>query len=271
MSHEPDDPDLLEARLELLAEENDRLREEYARTKQTRYHHTAIGLASLGAIAIAAALAFPGVRDILIAIGAIGLFGAILVYYLTPETVLPASIGEHTYDAMADTLAGIVASLGLRDIAIYTPTTDGVHLFVPQPSATDLPEPTSGPIVTDEATRGLFIRPTGAALLDELERTIRGDLPDAPGPLADQLADGVVEVFELASSVDADIEDDQVTFAVSASAFGAIDRFDHPLPSTLAAGLAAGLDEPIRLDVDRGDERHDWLVTCHRDVELAPT
>ena len=261
---------VLKAQLSLLAEENRRLRREYRRIRQARYRQTAVGLAALGALSIIAALIFVDVRDVLIAIGAIGLFGGLLVYYLTPESVVPASVGELTYATMADSIASIADNLGLRDIAIYTADTDTISLFIPQPSASSIPDANDGPIVTDAEHRGLIITATGDALLGELSASISGILSDIPVILADQLAEGAVETLELAMQIDPEADDDRITFAISGSAIGGLHRVDHPLVSTLAAGIARGLDQPVGVEVhEHDDARYDWLVTCWIGVDVA--
>lgn len=89
------------ARAELLAEENRRLRAEYARTQQTRYRRTAYGLAALGVLAVLGGLLFPNARGVLFALGGTGLFGGLLTLYLTPGQFVAADVGERVYAAMA--------------------------------------------------------------------------------------------------------------------------------------------------------------------------
>ena len=260
-----DDPDALAAQVELLADENRRLREEYARARQSRYRSTAVGLAAIGVVAALGALLFPDSREVLAALGAIGLFGAVLTYYLTPTAFVAADVGERVYAAAATNVADIADELGLRDERVYVPgeTTSG-RLYVPHRSEYALPDERAGPIVVDDDSRGLLLEATGAELFGEFERALTGDLAaDAP-TLATQLTDALVEQFELARSADADVDpvDGRATVAVGESAFGAVDRFDHPISSFLAVGFAAGLERPVSLEVAAGDDRADWLVTC---------
>ncbi|WP_290819284.1 hypothetical protein [Halovivax sp.] len=263
----------LVARAELLAEENRRLRGEYARARRTRYRRTALGLVAVGVVAIAGALVFPDARTVLFALGATGLFGGVLTYYLTPERFVAAAVGERVYDAGASNLAAVADELGLQDQRIYLPAdaTGSPRLFVPQRPGARLPDDRDGPIVTDEDARGLLLEPTGAPLFAEFERAVTGDPASTPAPLAGQLADALVEQFELVRGADPDIDPDggRATVAITDSAYGPLDRFDHPIPSVLAVGFAVGLDRPVRLDVDAGDERADWLVTCRWETSDA--
>ncbi|MFA9504411.1 hypothetical protein ACERIM_16740 [Natrinema sp. H-ect1] len=268
-----DDGDRLElaARAELLEAENERLRSEYARARHSQYRRTAAGLALVGVLAGLAGLLFPDARDVLFALAAVGLFGGVLTYYVTPETFVAAGVGERIYAAMATNEAAIAAELGLADDRIYLPTgsAEGMRLYVPQGTPGELPDiaERSGPIVTEPDHRGLVLEPTGAALFESFERALSGELATTPEPLATQLTDGLVEQFELADSAKSDVDaaSGRVTVAIVDSAFGAVDRFDHPIASFLAVGFGTGLERPIRLEVAAGDDRSDWLVTCRWD------
>ena len=261
------------ARAELLAAENERLRAEYARARQSQYRRTALGLVLVGAVAALAAVLFPDGREVLFALAAVGLFGGVLTYYVTPESFVAADVGERIYAAMAANEAAIAGELGLGDDRVYVPVDDGVgvSLYVPQRATDEPPGPddVTGPILTEPDHRGLALEPTGAALFAEFERVLTGELATAPEPLATQLADGLVEQFELAGGADpdADLAAGRVTVAITGSAFGDVDRFDHPIASFLAVGFVAGLERPIRLEVTPGDDRADWLVTCRWDDE----
>lgn len=256
------------ARAELLAEENRRLRSEYARAQQSKYRRTAYGLGAVGLLAALGGVLFASGREVLFALGATGLFGAVLTLYLTPGQFVTADVGERVYAAMAANEAAIAADLGLSDERIYVPVDEQtVRLYVPQHAEFEIPADREGPLVVDDASRGLLLEATGAGLFEEFSRALTSDLATAPQSLAAQLADGLVEQFELATSVDPDIDTEggRVTFGVSDSAFGDLDRLDHPVVSFLAVGIATARDQPVTVDVDRGDERADWLVTCQWD------
>ena len=255
----------LAARVELLAEENERLREEYVRARRSQYRATAVGLAAVGLVAVLGGVLFPDAREVLVALGGTGLFGAVLTYYLTPSRFVAAEVGERVYAAAAANGAALVDDLGLREERVYVPgETEPARLYVPQHAEYAIPEPRAGPIVVDDESRGLLVTATGAELFREFERDLSGDLAAAPPVLAEQVTDALVEQFELVrgADVDVDTERDRATVAVSDSAFGDVDRFDHPVASFLAVGFAAGLERPIELEVTPSDERADWLVTC---------
>lgn len=257
-------PETLAAQIELLADENARLRERYASARKARYRKTAAGLVLIGAVAIASGFALPAGQEVLLVLGATGLFGGLLTAYLTPERFVAASVGERVYAALAANHAALIDELGLRVEPHYLPGSAGTgpQVFVPQRSSTDRPTDETGPIVTDEQSRGLLLEPTGASLYTAFADGTSEEPATAPAALATQLAEAIVELFELARHVDPDADGRRITFAVTDGAFGPLDRFDHPIPSFLAAGLAIGLDRPIRLTVYPGDNRADWLVTC---------
>jgi hypothetical protein len=267
----------LAAQLDLLAEENQRLREEYARVRTSQYRRTALGLGALGALAVGAGALFPGTRTVLVVLGAIGLFGGLLTYYLTPEQFISASVGERVYASLADSLAEIGSDLGLSSHRVYVPTDDtGARLFVPQHDAFELPAAdaleTAFVAVEDSQSRGLATTPTGEHLFAEFETARTGPLADELGPLASQLTDALVEQFELADSIRIETDADrwQVTFGVTGEPYGPLDRFDHPVASFLAVGLAHGLDTPVTLNVTAGESRSDYLVQVQR-YEPAPS
>lgn len=263
-------PDLV-AQVELLTEENRRLRSEYARARQAQYRETALGLAAIGALAVVSGFLFPDGRDVLFVLGAIGLFGGVLTYYLTPSQFVAAEVGERVYAATAANEAAVADELGLRDDRIYLPGDESVpaRLYVPQRTEYELPDDLTSLFVTDTAQRGLVLEPTGSALFREFERALTADLATDPAVLATQLSDGLIEQFELARSAEPDVDAaaGRVTVAITESAFGAVNRFDHPIASFLAVGLAVGLAEPITLEVVAGDDRADWVVTCRWESE----
>lgn len=250
------------ARADLLAEENRRLRSEYARAQEAKYRQTAYGLAGVGILAVLGGLLFPAGREVLFALGGIGLFGAILTRYLTPGQFITADISERVYAAMAANEAAIADELGLKQTTVYVPLENTVQLYLPQQAEYDLPSGDSTIIVEDDS-RGLCLETTGANLFDEFERALTGQFAETPTTAGTQLADGIVEQFELATSVETDIDQQnrRATFHIDESAFGDLDRIDHPVVSFLAVGFARMLDSPVTADIVAGEQNTDWLVT----------
>jgi hypothetical protein len=264
-----DTPDraTLAAQVDLLREENRRLREEYTRARRSNYRRTALGLALVGAFAAGAGVLFPGARTVLFALGATGLFGALLTYYLTPERFIAVSVGEAIYRAFADNGRALADDLGLGD-PVYVPreVADDVRLYVPQADtdgATELPDDDAldPGFVIGDGTRGLALVPTGDTLFEEFERSLTGPLADTPGTLAEQLADGLAEQFELVDGADVDASSERVTVGISGSAYGDVGRFDHPVASFLAGGFARAFDVPTEATVTEADGQADVAVT----------
>ncbi|MCO8244756.1 hypothetical protein [Haladaptatus sp. AB643] len=261
-------------RLELLAEENRHLRAEYRRARRANYRRTALGMVGVGALSGLDALLFPASRTVFVALAGTGLFAAVLTYFLTPEQFVSASVGERTYAAHAATGAELVETLGLTGTEIYLPTGEtagpdaGVRLFVPHHHEYALPTPDdlSSPFVVtdDERERGMSMPSTGSELFVEFESMI-DDTADRLPDLADQLADTLVEGFEMVegATTDVEAEDGQVTVGIDGSRYGPVDRFDHPVASFIAVGLAREMDRPVLLDCTTSeDDRVDYLITC---------
>ena len=268
------------AQLEVLREENRRLREEYVRARQSSYRRAATALAAFGAIAAVAGLLFAGVRETLFGLAGIGIVTAILVYFLTPSKVAASTVGERSYGALAALGDAIGAELGLQETRVYVPTDeiDGTtvpaKLFVPLHESYSVPSPDELASVfvveTDEQTRGASLPPIGAMLVRECRQTMVDALASTPDALLDQLTEAVVEGFELAGDAvaDLDAEDGTATVGIRDATFGDVDRFDHPLASFLAAGLAVGLATPVELAaVSDGGDEFDYVVTCTWDPD----
>lgn len=254
--------------VEVLQEENQRLREHHRRAMQQGYRRTALGLAGIGLLAGLAGLFFPAERAVLFAVASIGLFGAVLTRYLTPERFVAASVGERVYGQLHTTITDLIETLGLSDRRVYVPTADGVVLYIPQAEDYVIPDLSARDtilVLPEQAdSRGIAMQPTGAGLLNELELE-----PSTPQTFIDQSAEALVETFELADTVipTIDLADGHVTVGVSGSVYGPINRLDHPVPSTLAVAVATAVDTPVELTVTQGDDRHDWLVICTWDVD----
>lgn len=273
----------LAAQVDLLAEENRRLREEYVSARLANHQRTALGLLVVGAVAILGAVAFPNSRTVLFALGGTGLFGAVLTYYLTPERFVAAGTGERIYDALGKNGERLVAELGLQAVRVYVParsdsdgSTPSARLFVPQHS--DYVVPAADQLASlfvvsdDDRARGVSLAPTGGALHREFRTAMAGDVPERPAALADQLADALVEGFELVEGARASLDPNagRATVEVAGSAFGAVDRFDHPVASFLAVGLAAELAVPVTAEVTPEEDDSDtYLVTCEWDPDAA--
>ena len=262
----------LAAQLAIVEAENERLRQEYARARQTAYRRTALGLGFVGVLSAIGAFVIPSARTILFALGGTGIFAGLLTVYLTPERFIAASIGEEVYTALAENESSIASELGLADVQVYVPSSEengSAHLYIPQDSDDSVPpsEALESAFVIEDGARGLSLHPTGAALLTEFDRALSDEMSHDPQLLADQLADGLVEQFELVRRGVTEASEGRITIAVSGSAYGDVGRFDHPVPSFIATGIAQTLRTPVRVTIHAGDDpRTDQLVTCTWDT-----
>lgn len=261
----------LHAQVDLLRTENERLRKEYSRARQASYRRTSLGLGAVGVVAVLGGLLFPAVRDILFVLGAIGVFGAVLTRYLTPERFVAAETGERIYAAQAETLGDLTGQLGLEETFVYVPV-DGAptaRLFVPQHAEYSIPheEALERPLVLGDHAdeRGASFVPTGATLFREFERTLTGSLGSTPSTVVDQVADALVENFELARTAESsvDLEDGRATLVLSEAVYADADAHDNPLGSLLAVALGESLSKPVRLETNRTEEG--LVVTCRWD------
>lgn len=271
--------DGLAAEVELLAAENRRLKREAAARRQSHYRKTALRLGALGLLAGAGAAAFPESRTVLAALAGIGLFGAVLSYLVVPERFVSARTSERVYAAYAASAGEMTADLGLGGDPVYAPAkTDGfadVRLYVPTRNGAALPATAAleDPfVVADEPdARGVTFTPVGAPLLAELREVALEPIPTEPAALGEYLAGALVDAFELAGDAhaSADAGGESLTVAVVESAYGPVDRFDHPVVSLLATSVAAVLDVPVRVAVERPTDREEWLVTLNWASETA--
>jgi len=273
---ESDDEATLRAEIEVLREENRRLRAEYARARKSEYRRAALVLVGIGLLSGIGGILLTSAQTVLFALGGTGVFIGVLTYYLTPERLQPASVGQAIYRAMAQTQTSITAELGLAEERRYVPVDDGgeqsVRLFVPQHATFDVPDNDALSDVfvlgENDRQRGLATYPTGETLFERFEETKSGSFDTDPESMATQLAGALVEQFEVLDATDVESASERVTVAISGSSYGPIDRFDHPVPSFLACGLARGLDRPVAVEIEpREDGQGDALVVCRWDED----
>jgi hypothetical protein len=224
----------------LLREENQRLRAAYRRTKHAQHRRTAYALALVGVAALAGAVVFPSIRETLLVLAAIGVFGGVVTRYLTPEHVLTASVSDAVYDAYAETGASIVSELGLQGDRVYVSAGDGsndVRVFSPKHRTAEAPEEADSVFLVDDDAQGVALSATGVRLHRDLADQSRVEAAADPGAAIETVADAVVEVFELADAVDVERDDGRVTVTVTEPRPADVSRFDHPIVSVFAVAL----------------------------------
>lgn len=229
-----------------------------------------------------------GASRVLVAVGGIGIFGGVLSYYLTAGRFVSATVDERIQAAAARNYEGIRADLGLSSRRIYVPvaTSTGddtdrsledheVRLCIPKQADLDLQEATAlagvSVVVTNSTgISGLSLHPAGSNLFAAFRSTLNTPLETDPQGLYQQLSDAVVEEFDFARSVTAEIksEQDRMSVTFSGVLYDTRPRFDHPLVSVFAVGLAVGLDSPIETTVPDTDS---FAVTFHWQTGTEPS
>ncbi|ADQ68662.1 hypothetical protein C499_12985 [Halogeometricum borinquense DSM 11551] len=281
----PADRETLRGRIEVLREENRRLREEYLRARQAQYRRTAIGMAAIGLCALAGAAVLPALRTTLLVLAGTGGFGASLLYYLTPDQLVPVSVGQSVFTAHDRHASSLVDELGLQDTTVYVPrvrdqeavSPEQIRLFIPQARGWELPsdDALAATFVEpdDEMRRGISLEPTGVSLLSEFADAANTN-PSEPADLADQLCEAVVEQFELSTYADAEVDTatNRVSVRAGHSAYGELTAFDHPLVSVIGVGLARGLGASVETESVESVDSDEYLISYrYRTIDSAST
>lgn len=251
-----------------------RLQERYRYARRSRYRRLAGALGLIGTGTMLAGLYLPHAQEVLFALGGTGLFAAVLLYFLVPEPVVPAATGEYVYTALAANQVAVIGELGLQGETVYVPrgpsADPAVSLFVPQSSDYVIPsaeELASFFVIADDGRRrGISLQPSASDLLGQFLSTTAGGLRTEPRPLVDQLRDGLRDTFGVVESTRSSVNSEagQASIGIDGNAFGRTDRFDNPVTSFIAAGLALGLETPISVDVTPAEAgKYDHIVTCH--------
>ena len=240
----------------------------------------ALIFALFGLLAIGGAAVYPARRSVLFTLYWTLLFVAVLFYFLTPEEYVRAPIAERICAELMANEAALVAAYDLQDTLVYLPedtessrSDPPARLFVPGYAGQDFPseiEPESRFVVSDaREQQGLCLLPTGGRLFREFESVLDGDLSETPDELSIQLADGLSEGLDLADRVTPNVRptERRADFEITGSVYGPVDRFDHPVQSFLAVGLAIGLDRPVIAETVMAEGHSDYLVSCQWNVE----
>lgn len=233
----------------------------------------AFGTISIGAVAVG--VFFPSVRTVLFALGGTGLFAVLLIYYVNLEQSVSATVSEQVYAAHADTYAELASELELKESYVYVPVDQSgpsdrgpVRLFVPRYADYVLPSDDQLRAVIVEPpeprSQGLSVQPTGSDLFETFRSTMLNRVSNSPSVLADQLAEGLVDSLEIATRATPHVTtgEKRISITIEGSAFGAVDRFDHPIASFVATGIALQLSQPVELSVAADDGRADYVITC---------
>lgn len=253
-----------QAHLEVLQAENRRLRREAVHAHQASHRRTALGLTAIGIVGVGSAALFPSLQTVLLVLGAIGLFGAVLTYYLTPERFVAAAVGDRIAAAMDESLQRLETQLGLTDQRIIVPTSapDTATLYVPVEEVQDLSEAAlpavealDSPFVTNsEGALGLAIIPSGVKLYSVFsDQGASGTASTIPERL-ETLGEALSEQFELVDSVEIDsTTQGEATLRLIEPVYADGSWFEDPLASFLGVGLITHLNKPVSVTVRTDD------------------
>ncbi|MFC7068739.1 hypothetical protein ACFQL9_03720 [Halobaculum lipolyticum] len=181
----------------------------------------------MGVLLVAAGIAVPAFRTLLVAWGGTALFLALLVRFVFTGPTVSAAVATDIYT----TMAGNARRRNPTGERRYHPTEgDGVSLVV----------------------GGETFEPVGERLLAAVE-TDAGS-----GPLNERLGvlvDVVVNEFELAGRASATTADGEATVTVAESRVGTTELFDHPVVSLVGVALARHLATPVAVEATVEDGR----------------
>lgn len=259
-------------RVASLVEENERLRAERADgVRDARFRRAAGVLLGLSvALAVVGGL-LSGLRTVAVSLAGIGLFTSVLLYFTSAGRFVPLGTAERVAAPLLESREALVYEFDLVDEEVYVPTSaDPPEASVlALPSGADVPPVTAleAPVIDAAAggspsEDGLAFRPSGGSLFVDYAPRLSVGGEERPADLAAELAEAVVEEFEIADDVEVEVEADDGIIRVDVEGvdYGLLSRFDHPVISFLGTGLAVTLRRPVRVEErlsldDRGSER----------------
>lgn len=216
---------------------------------QKRFRYAAICFAVLGILAGVGAVMRPALRTVFVPFAGIGLFAAILSATVIRERFVSASVAEAIHEPLTRNQEKIAARLELTGTPKYIPTDDsGVKLYIPNAEYSEkYGDPWNTNQVLGEDRLSLSLTPVGEELL------ARANLPDEDLPpqsheIVELLAEVACSQFEIADSVTR-LNDSprSVTIRVEGNVIGEPTQIDNPTVSLFGTGLAACLDQPVKI------------------------
>jgi len=270
-------PAALDRKVRILTERTNELHADSLRARDAQHRSLATALAGTGISVIFLGILL-GAHDTpgsvpsttVTVVGGIGLFIGIFLYYVTPEHFVTAAVVTavcQTLDAVSRPLSEGVTT------PVYTYASGSgaeteVHLELSQTTvSTDggetMEEHFDKNTNTPESPLNQVV-PTGLPLY----REVGPSPPYSEGSTRERslrLAETLNSPLGLVGSVEAVWEPDQLSVRIADSTCGPIDRFDHPVPSLLACGLAMETQSKVVVETERLDTADfDWQVTCRQ-------
>lgn len=253
----------LENRIDRLTARNERLHDHVGWADRSGATPSTLGFVGLSVLSAVGAFVVPSAQSVLLAIAGIGVVGVVLSNTVARGEFIERGDAEEVYAACAANYDAMIATFDHAADRLYLPGDDGrIRLFVPRRSD-ELPESTDALVAGDADHQGLVLEPIGSGFVREVEGAVADAMLATPAAMVEQLTDALEDRFEFVAATDSIVDAGRAEIAVSGSAFGPVDRFDHPVASILAVGLATHLERPVRLEVTDETDRGEWLVSCH--------
>ncbi|QLK26367.1 hypothetical protein HYG81_01740 [Natrinema zhouii] len=253
----------LENRIDRLTARNERLHDHVGWIDRSGAIPSTLGFVGLSVLSAVGAFVVPSAQSVLLAIAGIGITGVVLSNAVARGEFIERGDAEEVYAACAANYDAMIATFDHAEDRLYLPGDDGrIRLFVPRRSD-EFPESGDALVAGDADRQGLVLEPIGNGFVREVEGAVADAMLATPAAMVEQLTDALEDRFEFVAATDSIVEAGRAEVAVSGSAFGPVDRFDHPVASILAVGLATHLERPVRLEVTDETDRGEWLVSCH--------
>lgn len=229
-----------------------------AHVAHTSRYSTGMGLfVILSGLCFGGGLLVPPLRKPLVALGCASLFGAILLYVVTPERFLAADVVRSIESATSRNLTSLVGRVDVAPTPRYVPTDSGVKLFFPDLATDPTPPPAE---LSGDPGQGLVLEPVGCELVSEMvfpTDEIPADTFDAMELLSPFLTDqlGLAERMAVESH-----DAEHVTVRVTGNVFDTDEPLDHPIQSVLSVGLALAVGKPVQPTLTAVEEG-EFLIT----------
>lgn len=220
-----------------------------------RYLMVPVAISVTGIVTAGIGVLLPPHRGVLLLLGGTGLFIGLVSFLVVTGRTVSATIARGVYRATTKNVETLVEELGGRREYVYVPGTGSGNT-----ARLLLSYSANG---REESVSNVRLHPTGSVLYWEFENTLTEGVSSDPDVLAEQLADGLLNQFEIVRRVVLEaVSSDGVTVGMEDTVFGPETTFDHPVVSFFGVGLANGLEKPVVVtDVEAPDGPLDYVVT----------
>lgn len=223
-----------------------------------------LALFTVGAIGLGTAWFVPSERPLLVTIGTIALFSGFLTYSLDTDRLIRAEVARAIYEATDRNHTALVEAFNLSTERVYVPTSDSVLLYVPADRDVPIPDlsDSSTPQFPGDSTSGLTLVPSGCSLFRIFQENLIGELSEDPQTLAEQIAEGLTDTFEIAWKVQLDLEPESGQLDVTVIKSIYPPSFDTPPASFIAVALASSLQTIVVMEFET-EASGSYRIRCH--------